>query len=70
MSVTRTVSYTHLDVYKRQIETRSSWIFPQPPKSIPLLPLMLFKRGYWNTFYAVRVKPSHDLIAQIQLAAQ
>ncbi len=48
------------------IEKRSSWIFPGEPKVMPLEPVMTFERGWWNTFYSVRVKPEHDLIARIE----
>ena len=47
-------------------ERRSAWVFPQPPLIMPLQPQMHFQRGWWNTFYAVRVNPTRDLIAQIQ----
>ena len=46
-------------------EKRSSWIFPNPPATRPLVAIMTFERGWWTTFYAVRVKPTHDVIAQI-----
>lgn len=46
-------------------EKRSSWIFPNPPTTQPLQPVMNFRRGWWNTFYLVRVKPTRDVIAQI-----
>lgn len=46
-------------------EQRSSWIFPQPPVTLALANSMVFKRGWWNTFYSVRVKPTSDVIAQI-----
>jgi hypothetical protein len=48
------------------LEQRSSWIFPQPPTSMPLTEQMEFTRGWWNTFYAVRVKPTVDVTAEIQ----
>jgi hypothetical protein len=46
-------------------EQRSSWIFPNPPIIIPLESDMVFHRGWWNTFYRVRIKPTQDVIAQI-----
>jgi hypothetical protein len=46
-------------------EKRSSWIFPNPPTTRPLVAAMSFERGWWNTFYSVRVKPTRDVIAQI-----
>jgi len=65
---TWTVSFTAVDggaVAGEVMETRSSWIFPNPPTSLPLLAVMTFNRGWWNTFYAVRVKPTHDIVARI-----
>lgn len=47
-------------------EKRSSWIFPNPPTTLTLESMMVFKRGWWNTFYSVRVKPTRDVIAQIK----
>ncbi len=47
-------------------ETRSSWIIPNSPTLLPLAATMYFRRGWWNTFYSVYVKPTHDVIAQIQ----
>ena len=47
------------------VEKRSSWIFSNPPTTRALAGAMAFKRGWWNTFYSVRVKPTHDVIAQI-----
>lgn len=46
-------------------EKRSSWIFPNSPTSRALEAVMVFRRGWWNTFYSVRVKPDRDVIAQI-----
>ena len=46
-------------------EKRSSWIIPNPPMTLPLESTMTFRRGWWNTFYSVRVKPTRDVIAQI-----
>ena len=47
------------------LEKRSSWIFPNPPVSLPLSAVMTFHRGWWNTFYSVRVKPMQDVVARI-----
>lgn len=44
---------------------RSSWIFPNPPDLLPLEAIMTFRRGYWNTFFKVQVKPTQDLVATI-----
>lgn len=46
-------------------EKRSSWIFPNPPTVVELQPTMEFHRGWWTTFYSVRVRPTTDVIAQI-----
>ena len=48
------------------VEQRSAWIFPNPPTTRALAAVMVFKRGWWNTFYSVRVKPTRDIIAQIK----
>lgn len=45
---------------------RSSWIFPNPPTLMPLEGMMRFERGWWNTFYAVHVRPESDLVARIR----
>ncbi len=63
------ISFVALDsgpVAGEVLEQRSSWIFPNPPTSRPLLATMSFKRGWFNTFYSVRVKPTRDSIAQIR----
>jgi hypothetical protein len=64
-----TVVFTTVDggaVVGEVVEKRSSWIFRNPPKTMPLAPVMSFQRGWWNTFYSVRVKPTRDVIAQIE----
>lgn len=48
------------------VETRSAWIFAQPPAHATLTEQMVFTRGWWNTFYSVRVKPTSDVTAQIR----
>jgi len=63
-----TVTFTAADggvIEGEVMEKRSSWIFPGPPKTLPLAPIMDFERGWWNTFYSVRVKPTRDVTAQI-----
>jgi hypothetical protein len=47
-------------------EKKSSWIFPNDPTTQPLIAEMSFHRGWWNTFYSVRVKPTRDILAHIQ----
>ena len=44
----------------------TAWIFPNPPTTRPLMAVMSFERGWWNTFYSVRVKPTCDVIAHIE----
>jgi hypothetical protein len=46
-------------------EKRSTWIFPNPPTLFELRPVMVFERGWWTTFYRVRVRPTTDLTARI-----
>jgi hypothetical protein len=63
-----TVSFTAADggtVTGEVMEKRSSWIFPNPPTTRALDGVMTFERGWWNTFYSVRIKPTSDVIAQI-----
>ena len=63
-----TVSFAAADggtVAGEVMEKRSSWIIPNPPTTRPLVSVMAFQRGWWNTFYSVRVKPTSDVIAQI-----
>ena len=47
-------------------ETKSSWIFPGAPRIGPLLSEMQFQRGYWNTFYKVRIRPEHAITISLQ----
>jgi hypothetical protein len=64
-----TVSFTTADgslVAGEVVEKRSSWIFPNPPTTQPLIAVMNFERGWWNTFYSVHVKPTSDVIAHIE----
>ncbi|MEK7468016.1 MAG: hypothetical protein AAB074_11425 [Planctomycetota bacterium] len=46
-------------------EKKSAWIFPGTPKRGPLSPEMTFYRGYWNTFFIVRVCPAADIVAVV-----
>lgn len=66
---TWTVAFTApegLRVAGEVVEQRSAWIFSQPPTHAILTEHMVFRRGWWNTFYSVRVKPTVDLTAQIR----
>jgi hypothetical protein len=47
-------------------ERKTRWVFPTPPVRGPLGERMTFARGYWNTFYSVRVRPSVDLVVAIE----
>ncbi len=38
-------------------EVKSSWILPGQPQLGPLCPEHILNRGYWNTFYKVRIRP-------------
>lgn len=44
---------------------KSAWIFPGSPVRGPLTAQMTFERGYWNTFYSVRLRPTADVVAVI-----
>lgn len=46
-------------------EKKTSWIFPNPATSRPLAGQLVFHRGWWNTFYSVRVKPTREVTALI-----
>lgn len=46
-------------------ETKSRWIFRGTGTRGALAETMVFERGYWNTFYSVRVCPRHDVTAII-----
>lgn len=47
-------------------EKKSTWIFPGQPVSGHLREHLTFKRGYWNTFYSVRIRPRAPLTAEIR----
>ena len=47
-------------------EKKSSWIFPGQPVSGQLQESLTFERGYWNTFYSVRIRPQTAVTAQIR----
>lgn len=47
-------------------ERKTSWVFPTPPVRGRLVERMTFARGYWNTFYSVRVRPTVDVVATFE----
>lgn len=47
-------------------ELKSVWILASSPSSGPLQPALRFHRGYFNTFYAVEVRPAADLVALVR----
>jgi hypothetical protein len=44
---------------------KSSWIFPGKPQVQALRDQMDFERGWFNTFFSVRVNPVREVIAEI-----
>jgi hypothetical protein len=46
-------------------ETKSSWIFPGKPLVERLRADTVFNRGYWNTFYKVRIRPSGNIVISV-----
>ncbi|HEX8920776.1 MAG TPA: hypothetical protein VF766_04830 [Pyrinomonadaceae bacterium] len=54
------------DVAGEYEETKSSWVFPGTPVSGQLQEHLTFERGYWNTFYWVRVRPRTPVTAEIR----
>jgi hypothetical protein len=47
-------------------ETKSKWIFPGQPRIGQLSERLIFQRGYWNTFYMVRIRPRAAVLAEIR----
>jgi hypothetical protein len=47
-------------------ETKSKWVFPGQPVSGQLQERLTFERGYWNTFYLVRIRPRTPVVAEIR----
>lgn len=47
-------------------ETKSRWVFPGQPVSGQLQERLTFERGYWNTFYSVRIRPRTPVVAEIR----
>lgn len=46
-------------------ETKSAWIFAGKPRFAVLQAQMRFHRGYWNTFYKVRVRPLRNITVSV-----
>jgi hypothetical protein len=46
-------------------ETKSSWIFPGKPLLEPMRAEIKFHRGYWNTFYKVRIRPVRTILITV-----
>ena len=46
-------------------EKKSLWIFPGTPLQGRLAPVMAFERGYFNTFFSVKVCPTADCIIEV-----
>jgi len=58
---------TDLDAISGEFEeTKSMWVFPGTPTTGPLQSEMVFERGYWNTFYSVRIRPVETVTVTIQ----
>ncbi len=47
-------------------ETKSAWVFPGTPSIGPLDGVMTFERGYWNTFYTVRLRPTDTVTVTVE----
>ena len=47
-------------------ERKTRWVLPTDPLRGPLTERMTFARGYWNTFYSVRVRPTVDAVASFE----
>lgn len=47
-------------------ERKTQWVFPTNPVRGPLLERMTFARGYWNTFYSVRICPTVEVIVTFE----
>jgi hypothetical protein len=45
---------------------KSSWIFRKPAQVVPLQAVMHFERGWFNTFFSVRVRPVREVRAEIR----
>jgi hypothetical protein len=47
-------------------ESMSTWVFPGTPRTGQLQPEMVLERGYWNTFYTVRIRPLEAVTVTIE----
>jgi len=47
-------------------ETKSAWVFPGTPSTGPIQAQMRFARGYWNTFYKVRIRPVDSITVALE----
>ncbi len=47
-------------------EKKSRWIIPGTPAAMPIAPSMTLYRGWFNTFYRVRILPAHDVLVVIE----
>jgi hypothetical protein len=47
-------------------EKKSAWVFPGQPVCGQLRERLSFERGYWNTFYSVRIRPRTAVTAEIR----
>ena len=48
------------------VESKSAWIFPGSSLPGTIDGVHTFERGYWNTFYSVRVNPAADATAEVE----
>lgn len=46
--------------------SKSAWLFPRPPVRGSLRQTMVFERGWWNTFYKLRVRPVRSIVATVR----
>lgn len=47
-------------------EIKSRWVFRGQPTGGQLCEHLTFERGYWNTFYTVRIRPRSPVRAEIR----
>lgn len=48
------------------VEKASRWIFPGEPRQGPLTDRLRFERGWFNTFYSVRICPTEACVAEVK----